>query len=269
MTIEPQIKNIIEKLNPNWFNELKEEFVNHPFYNKKSKFIDDTFQQTASGYDRETGEEVEDDYDVVITATLAEYAWQGKDFYIAHEEGLDLVLKANSLIIEIFEIIEPLLIHINDIKGKHNLIVLISQAMRGKGDELKKRLDDGDYHDVIDYCIYKLRVGLSEKYISIAKAHDTIANYEDKLVFNISQKQLAVLLALLVRCDFIHGSEYYNHMDFFRKYFYFKNQKAENNFQRAISINKKMSDVVSSNNTNYQSIKDEMKTKLIKAIREL
>jgi hypothetical protein len=237
MTIEPQIKNIIEKLNPNWFNELKEEFVNHPFYDKGSESIDDSIQEYASGYDPETGEIVEDVYDVVIQATLAEYAWQGKDFYISHEEELDLVPKANSLNPDIVAAIEPLLIHINDIQGKYNLIGLVRQYMTGKGNELKQQLDDSNYHDVIDYCIYKLKVGISEKYISIARAHDTIAVYEDKLLFDLSQKELAVLLALLVDCDFIHGTKYNNnHLNFFRKYFHFKNQKAGNNFQRAIEV---------------------------------
>jgi len=99
------------------------------------------------------------------------------------------VLKAKSLIPDLIAIIDPLLCEINDIKEKHNLIILVIQFMIEQSTELKKQLDESGYHDVIDYCIYKFRLGLLKKYISISKAHDTIAVYEDKLLFDLSKKE--------------------------------------------------------------------------------
>lgn len=275
MSIEPQINELIGKLHPRWFHELKDEFVKHPFYNKKTQFIDDVVQEQAYGYNPETGEVDDDVYEVVIQATLQEFAWRGEEYgynygYLEEHEDY-FVLKAKSLTARLIEIVEPLLPEINDLKDKHTLIVSAVQFMVAAGNDLKAQLNDVSYHEVIDYCIHCFRMEISTKYRSIKKAHDTIISYEDKLYFDLSQKELAFLLAALIRSGIIHGASDKNStfQHFFSKYFYFKNQKAGNTFQRATGINKKISDVFSPNNTDYQGIKEDMKERLIQAIREL
>jgi hypothetical protein len=273
MSIEPQIKQLIGKLNPKWFADLNDEFVKHPFYNKKTQFIDDVVQEHAWGYDPETGEVDDDVYDVVIQATLNEFAWRGEHYGYNYpeEEEEYLVFKAQSLTSKIFELTDPILKEVNDIKDKHNFIVSVVRYMVDAGEELKTQLNDGLYHDAIDYCIHRFRVEISDKYRSIKKAHDTIVEYEDRLYFDMSQKELAFLLAVLIRSGFIQGASAKNSTvySFFSKYFYFKNQKADNTFQRANGINKKISDVFSPNNTDYQTIKEELKERLIQTIKEL
>lgn len=270
MNIESQIQSIVGELNSIWFNKLKEEFVRHPFYNEKSGFIDDAIQRADSIYDPETGESIEYGYDVVIQATLPEYAWKGERFFISDEEDFDLVLKANSVTPQIFAIIEPLLNETSNLKDKYNLIRTVTNIIIENGEILKKEFSDKSYEEVISYCIQMIRVEINKKYKNISRAHDTFAIYEDKLLFNLNQKELAFLLTLLVKCNFIEGTNFNNnHLDFFRKFFYFKNQKESNRFQKAKDIHKKMSDVASANNTAYQSIKEDIKNKLIEAIKEL
>lgn len=273
MSVEPQIKQLFQKLNPKWFSVLKDEFINHPFYNKNLKIISDVVQEQASGYDPETGEGVDDVYDVVIEATLPEYAWCGADhgFYCPEQCENYFILKATSLTPNLFEIVEPLLTEINDLKDKNTLLELVVKFIIEAGYDLKKQLNEAFYHEVIDHCVHCFRVALSTKYSSIKKAHDTIVSYEDKLYFDLSQKELAFLLATLIRSGFIYGASDRNStfQNFFSKYFYFKNQREGNLFNRATGINKKISDVYSPNNTDYQSIKEEMKDRLIQAIKEL
>ena len=80
----------------------------------------------------------------------------------------------------------------------------MSNFIVNEGEELKTQSYEASYHELIDYCIYNFKIAISNKYRSIRTAHDTIAEYEDKLYFDMSQKELAVLLAVLIRAGYIH-----------------------------------------------------------------
>ena len=109
MRLEPQIKQLIGKLNLTWFIKLKDEFIKHPCYNENTKSIDETFQQPAFAYDPSTGEMTDDVYETLIQATLTEYGWRGEDYpmTLSEEDEDSLVLKAKSVTGEIIGILIP------------------------------------------------------------------------------------------------------------------------------------------------------------------
>src|SRR5207249_6547878 len=112
---------------------------------------------------------------------------------------------------------------------------------------------------------------LPVKFRSISLAHDSVAGFEDHLNFNMSQKDLAMLLCILIKADFV--DDYYasgsSAPQFFSKYFYFKNQKADNDFTRASGINKKISEAMSIKDVDYNQIKIKLKSKLLEALQQV
>jgi hypothetical protein len=273
MSIESQIKSAVAKLNRTWFIGLKAEYIAHPFYDRETGMLKGSFTEYLGGFNPDTGELVDEFVDVLVQATLPEFAWEGALYASELPEELQLptVHKARFVPEKIFEIVEPILGEIKDIKQRYNLIESVVKYIVDCSEELKSQETDVSYHEVVDHCIRLIRLIVSNKYKLIKKAHDGIVDYDDKLYFDMTQKDLSFLLALLIRSHFIYGWSTKNSTvnAFFSKYFYFKNQKAGNSFQRAKDINKKISDVFSPNNTDYKDIKEEMKARLIDAIREL
>jgi hypothetical protein len=275
MSLETPIKETIGKLNAEWFIGVKTEFEQSPFYDKGSKTIDDAIEYPLF-WDAETGEEDEEKRKrpetITIQSTLPEYSWKGLPLSLSGiNPDEEPIYKARSLANEILDAAAVLLKEASGINERQQVILAVTQSMRDEADSLKSSKKDGDYHTVIDYCISQLIYQLTHKYWATQRAHDTISEFEDRLVFDLKQKELAFLLAILIRAGFLAGANEkgatFNH--FFSKYFYFKNQREGNSFTRAIAINKKISDALSSGNTDYLSIKPDIKTKLLDAISSL
>jgi hypothetical protein len=266
MSIELQIRQLIGKLSAAWFIELKKEFEKHPFYNNVSCKIDYVYQQTFQGYDFEKDEMTDDIVDIAVEATLPEYAWRGEE-YPYEVEDKDLVIKGDRLASEIIEILDKLLKETSSTQDKYKLIKSVVGFVKEQAEELKGEFQEANYLEAIDYCVYLLRIEITNKYVTIKYAHEVIQKYDEKLVFDLSQNELAFLLAVLLRANFFQGTNTKSFSyDFFRKYFYFRNQK-EGDFSRATIIHKKISEVYSGNSS--IKIREKIKKRLIQAIQSL
>ena len=182
MSIEPEIRKIVGKLNPSWFTQLKQEFSEHPLYNKKTQIIDEAVREYAQSYDPQTGELIDEVFDVQIQATLAEYAWKGEDYGIYFEGYEDhFVVKATTLTAKLIEILRPILFEANGIKDKYTFLVSVHECMVEVVTDLKNELNDASYHEVIDYCVQHFIVEIFKEYQSIKKL--TIRSFPMKINF--------------------------------------------------------------------------------------
>ncbi len=276
MNSQMSISQIIGKLNVEWFAAVKAEFEGSPFYNSKSKMIDDAIEEYPLYWDAQTGEEDEEKSKKPVTinihAELPEYSWNGlPNRFLNLNEDDEPVLKAKSLFSDIANVVGLLLNEASGISEKQRVVLAVKQSISEAADILKSTVKNTDYHAAIDYCISEFIHFLSQKYWSVQAAHDTISEFEEKLLFNMNQNELALLLTVLSRADFIHGGsekESAAH-HFFSKYFYFKNQKQNKTFTRAVHINNKISAVNGFEITNLEELKSKLKLRLNTAIDKL
>lgn len=272
MSIETTIKGIISKLSPEWFTSIKKEFELNPFYNKATGVIDIGIEEDEYSWDLDTAEEAGSKRTILIQCSLPEYSWKGIPISLSNENDQpQSIFKAKMLSKEIVDSINVLLKEFTDLEAKDQLIVSTVKYMEEEASSLKIKFDDKYYHDILDYCIKQFRFLLSWQYGDIKKAHDTIPEFKDGLFFDLSLKELAFLLAVLIRAEFIQGSKENGEtfVHFFSKYFYFKNQKKGNSFDRAQYIQKRISDAMSYVDGDYMKIKADIKKKLIEAIDSL
>ncbi len=281
MSLKESINKIISKLDEKWFTTVKAEFESNPFYNNESKMIDDAIEEydiLSDPYDETTNEKEEKEEKddkvrtLLIRSTLPEYSWKRLPIRLTNinpEE--DAIFEASSLTEEVIFAVDELFSSMTGIRDKHQLIVTAVKYIQEEASTLKSKANDSEYSECIDYCVLQFRYKLSQKYGVIKRAHDTIGEFEDRLVFELKQKELAFLLAVLNRAGFLEGANEkgstINH--FFSKFFYFKNQRESNSFTRATSIGKKISEAMSSGNGDYVSIKPDIKKRLMDAINSL
>lgn len=276
MNSENSIEQIISKLDAEWFAAVKAEFEGSPFYDSKSKTIGDAIKEYPLYWDAQTGKEDEEKSKKPVTvkfhAELPEYSWNGlPNRFLNMSEDDEPVFKGKSFLHDVTEIVGQLLNEASGIYEKQRVVLAVKQSINDEAEVLKSKVKDADYHTIIDYCISQLIHFLSQKYWSVQAAHNTISEFEEKLLFNMNQNELALLLTVLSRADFIHGGieKESAARHFFSKYFHFKNQKEGGAFTRAKDINNKISAVRSFSIENLEELKSELKLKLNTAIDKL
>lgn len=274
MTVETQIKKIIAQLDYKWFLAVKEEFLLHPYYKPEVGKICELVKVRGKEFDFNLHEEIDVLVDKKFDSTLEEYAWKGEDHpfedALEYDDDFFLVRKAVSFKKDILRVIDPLIAQLQDIRDKHNLILMVVNSILGQAEENCLASSEREYCEVLNHSIRQFRIHLYRSYKNIKLAHDAVVRYEDRLFFDIKQVDLAFLIAALIRSGIIYGeldkNATYHH--FISKYFYFKNQQAGNTFELANDLDKKIRDVLSGD-PKYKKAKERITQRLLATFKEL
>jgi len=242
-----QIKSILSKYTYDWFLEMKVDFKQDTWYDKKQDKIVIEYSDIYSDYDPETLEMSGTEETIIFSSyTLEEFCWSYTNRHHSHEES-ESRFGDNSIFFvyacsEIISIIKKLLNEVVSINEKEKLISSTINLIIEELEKLSSK-QDIEYKNLVAFFIQKIRLEFGKHFISIKDINTFIGEYQDKLEFNLNQEELAVFLSIIIKADILKVDlvDDSNINKFAARYFYFTHAK-NGKLQPAKNIRKKMSD---------------------------
>ena len=240
-----KIEQLISQLDSTWYEKKKYWFEKEPLYNHKHGIIYDVFE---GSYWQDEAEGPVKEPDTVIDIDFKKYCWNS--YYpgcLDSNEGsnevypTDLKRVVSGILIEINQMISQVIT--DDVK--YNIIMQSRETMIEKVEYmLTLQPDNIEYIETLKDFLQRARIDLHNEHKQFKEAYEAAKKYQDKLVFDLKQEELAALLYILYKADFFHQSTTGDtvFLDFCRKFFYFQNQKKPGVPTIAKGIVKKFSD---------------------------
>lgn len=251
MDIDSAVINSLNKLDKNWYQQKRKQFIKNPHYDEKKDRIvypsEYYLDEDENGFPISEYCEVEVDF--------IEYSW---DFFAQKNQ-----FPISSIFIA-FEIVDSLRTNVCQVLRPKDAIDLIREVFRCISDEIKtiksntKGLDE--YHSCVNY-FYKQLVAYTESNLSSVKIAASIEVPDSTLDFNINQEELAALIAILIQCDILTNDPQSNDKlkihAFIKIYFRYFNLKSKKH-QLPLNFSKKYSENQDSLSHPFQSIKKKL-----------
>jgi len=248
MTSIDNIEQLVLQLNSSWFESKKEWFVKETFYSKNHERIFEEWEEPNWVWDDETNIVIElPPHNFVIYKNFNEYCWNGyywQGLYEHEEEIAELPTNASRIADGILSEIAIVLKGIVEVKVNHKIILNSIDTISNALEDLQSVNSSEEYLEFLTFFLFKTKQKISKEYGHFKRAYDISESYKDKLDFNLKQDELAALLYILFKAEFINtpSGDTSLYLNFCKNYFHFKNQKKDLEFAPAKGIIKKFSE---------------------------
>lgn len=166
------VKNLVSKLNYEWFKEKSIFFLKEGLYNEEHGKIYDIITYSESIEDNEANFE-EEIMDIVVDIDLAKYCWDsyfygsnGEHLLNSESESIYKILPVDAIDIshEILWIINNYIEKFTDVKAIDIIIKKVMETMRGTVSELQKSTNDPSYIKVLNEFVVKSTSKINEDF---------------------------------------------------------------------------------------------------------
>jgi len=266
-----QINAEIQKLNSTWFAQSLKLFNEHKFYNHESKKLLGEFRYYDEFYDHETHELEVIDKKISVDLTLEQFCWDNSVLDMVDPfdpDDPDNIIVGKRVSRNIIGIIKSFVDNLHSIDPVQINKFILATLERVKTEiNLIVHSNNSLHSQVLGIFLINHRQALSDEFRHYKQVANEIETYKDHIKFNLNLEQLAALVLLMERAEFIHqagigGNSYLNQC---ASLFYFYNQRVGTHTV-ATGIRSKFNDAKNtSNHSGMRYIVD----KLQKVIKEI
>lgn len=168
MTLENDLTELIQQINPEWFEKTKKEFENSEGYDKKTNSI----QKTASLIPESESLNSGDDFRPVqnhkeisswtLTSNFNTYIWITKTQLIQENKRINLSILVNQLIKRIEKTLELT----GSLQEKHLILLKAMEIVKRESNALKSN-NNPEYNKYLNAFFSGFRISLIKKFIDI------------------------------------------------------------------------------------------------------
>lgn len=266
------ISLIMQKLDLSWYENKKKVFKREGFYVEKYDKIQVDIDEIESTQIEED-QWVEKKIEISFAVDLNSYCWNSYfptsiQQSIGTYEEIGLPIDAIDVSSTILSAVERVVENFTEPVAITNYVLRVIDLIKKEIDVLRDRAKDEFYGETLNYLFQKFQEQLWKHFHTAKVQVDLIESFEHKLQFKLPQKQLAALLYILNRADFLNTADYNDTsmLEFCGRFFQFyhggKYKKTEN-----IESFKEKYREISRNPNNPTLI--EVRDKLLKALREM
>lgn len=261
---------LVNQLNYDWFLKKKAFFKEETFYNSEFEIIKEEFDNPYSdNSDSDSNKKL-----IEISLDLNSYCWSS-NFYgsrvqcIEHEESFyyGIPIDASDISSDIVDYISFTTSKYTEILAIHNFILGVIDIINLWIVAVSDNVSDGDFINFLLFFQSKTRREISKKFGHISQQVSYL-NSNDSLEFNLGQEELAALLLILNKANFLNtaGFRDSSFLHFCAMYFKFKFNSSYKNPNSFRIFSKKYNELI--NNENPRLL-DDIISRLKAAMKEL